>query len=60
MNICFYFRYPLDGAYDQRFNLSGQGLMPVAELNGPNSLWKQVHDFLMVPGDIIFVDVNLC
>lgn len=32
----------MDGDYDPRFNLSGQGLMPMAEVNNPRSLWKQV------------------
>lgn len=35
-------RYQTDGDYDPRFNLSGQGLMPMAEVNNPRSLWKQV------------------
>ncbi|KAL9459050.1 hypothetical protein AB3S75_002438 [Citrus x aurantiifolia] len=34
-------RYQIDGDYDPRFNLSGQGLMPMAEVNNPRSLWKQ-------------------
>ncbi|KAL5818145.1 hypothetical protein ACOSQ3_022044 [Xanthoceras sorbifolium] len=34
-------RYQIDGEYDTRFNLSGHGLMPVAEVNNPSSLWKQ-------------------
>ncbi|KAK9233662.1 hypothetical protein WN943_023914 [Citrus x changshan-huyou] len=34
-------RYQMDGDYDPRFNLSGQGLMPMAEVNNPRSLWKQ-------------------
>ncbi|KAJ4715770.1 Tripartite motif-containing 29 [Melia azedarach] len=34
-------RYQIDGEYDPRFNLSGQGLMPMAEVNNPSSLWKQ-------------------
>ncbi|XP_031252820.1 uncharacterized protein LOC116110739 isoform X1 [Pistacia vera] len=33
--------YQIDGEYDQRFNLSGQGLMPMAEVNNSSSLWKQ-------------------
>lgn len=35
-------RFPMEGEYDPRFNLSGQGLMPMAEVNNSNSLWKQV------------------
>lgn len=35
-------RYQIDGDYDPRFNSSGQGLMPMAEVNNPRSLWKQV------------------
>lgn len=34
-------RYQIDGDYDPRFNSSGQGLMPMAEVNNPRSLWKQ-------------------
>ncbi|XP_044467655.1 uncharacterized protein LOC123197417 isoform X2 [Mangifera indica] len=34
-------RHQIDGEFDQRFNLSGQGLMPTAEINNPSSLWKQ-------------------
>ncbi|KAK4840836.1 hypothetical protein QYF36_019400 [Acer negundo] len=34
-------RYQIDGEYDSRFNLSGQGLMPMAEVNNSSSLWKQ-------------------
>ncbi|TXG60707.1 hypothetical protein EZV62_015280 [Acer yangbiense] len=34
-------RYQIDGEYDPRFNLSGQGLMPMAEVNNSSSLWKQ-------------------
>lgn len=34
-------RYPMEGEYDPRFNLSGQGLMPMTEANNSSSLWKQ-------------------
>ncbi|KAK9292736.1 hypothetical protein L1049_020715 [Liquidambar formosana] len=34
-------RYQMEGAYDQRFSSSGQGLMPFTEVNNPSSLWKQ-------------------
>ncbi|ONI14614.1 hypothetical protein PRUPE_4G288600 [Prunus persica] len=34
-------RFNTVGEYDPRFNFSGQGLMPMAELNTPSSLWKQ-------------------
>ncbi|KAK2655725.1 hypothetical protein Ddye_008777 [Dipteronia dyeriana] len=34
-------RYQIDGEYDPRFNLSGQGLMSMAEVNNSSSLWKQ-------------------
>lgn len=34
-------RYQMEGEYDPRFNLSGQGLMPMTEVNNPSSLWKQ-------------------
>ncbi|KAM5558544.1 hypothetical protein ABKV19_020307 [Rosa sericea] len=33
-------RFNTQGEYDPRFNFSGQGLMPITELN-PRSLWKQ-------------------
>jgi hypothetical protein len=32
----------MEGEYDPRFNLSGQGLMPMTEVNNNSSLWKQV------------------
>ena len=28
--------------HDARFNLTGQGLMPMTEVNNSSSLWKQV------------------
>ncbi|KAF3444189.1 hypothetical protein FNV43_RR13879 [Rhamnella rubrinervis] len=34
-------RMQIEGEYDARFNMSGQGLMSMAEVNNPNSLWKQ-------------------
>ncbi|PON85986.1 hypothetical protein TorRG33x02_181910 [Trema orientale] len=34
-------RFQMEGEYDPRFNLSGRGLMPMAEVNNSNSLWKQ-------------------
>ncbi|XP_059453233.1 uncharacterized protein LOC132183813 isoform X2 [Corylus avellana] len=34
-------RYQMEGEYDPRFNLSGQGLMPMTEVNNSSSLWKQ-------------------
>ncbi|XP_021825382.1 uncharacterized protein LOC110766372 isoform X2 [Prunus avium] len=37
-------RFNTVGEYDPRFNFSGQGLMPMAELNTPSSLWKQAFD----------------
>ncbi|XP_050387992.1 uncharacterized protein LOC126803216 isoform X3 [Argentina anserina] len=36
-------RFNTQGEYDSRFNFSGQGLMPITELN-PRSLWKQTHE----------------
>lgn len=40
--LCVFLRYQMEGEYDPRFNLSGQGLMPMTEVNNPSSLWKQV------------------
>ncbi|XP_028756501.1 uncharacterized protein LOC114715777 isoform X3 [Neltuma alba] len=34
-------RHKIEGDYDSRINSSGQGLMPMAEMNNPNTLWKQ-------------------
>ncbi|KAF7813367.1 uncharacterized protein G2W53_034343 [Senna tora] len=34
-------RHQIEGDYDPQFNSSGQGLMPMAEMNNSNSLWKQ-------------------
>ncbi|XP_062093482.1 uncharacterized protein LOC133799479 isoform X2 [Humulus lupulus] len=34
-------RFQMEGDYDSRFNLSGQGLMPMTEINNSTSLWKQ-------------------
>ncbi|KAG2668592.1 hypothetical protein I3760_15G167400 [Carya illinoinensis] len=34
-------RYQMEGEYDPRFNLSGQGLMPITEVNNSSSPWKQ-------------------
>ncbi|XP_054786754.1 uncharacterized protein LOC129293003 isoform X2 [Prosopis cineraria] len=34
-------RHKVEGGYGSRINSSGQGLMPVAEMNNSNSLWKQ-------------------
>ncbi|KAI4351939.1 hypothetical protein L6164_006238 [Bauhinia variegata] len=34
-------RHLTEGDHDHGLNLSGQGLMPVAEMNNSNSLWKQ-------------------
>uniref|UniRef100_A0A5B6ZEA9 DUF7046 domain-containing protein n=1 Tax=Davidia involucrata TaxID=16924 RepID=A0A5B6ZEA9_DAVIN len=34
-------RYRMEGEYDPQCNLSGQGLMPVTEVNNSSSLWKQ-------------------
>ncbi|XP_062158421.1 uncharacterized protein LOC133865915 isoform X2 [Alnus glutinosa] len=34
-------RYQMEGEYDPRFNISGQGLMPMTEVNNSSSLWKQ-------------------
>ncbi|XP_043706260.1 uncharacterized protein LOC122655933 isoform X2 [Telopea speciosissima] len=34
-------RYQREGEYGPKFNLSGQGLMPVSEANNSSSLWKQ-------------------
>ncbi|KAK4283252.1 hypothetical protein QN277_000225 [Acacia crassicarpa] len=33
--------HKIEGDYDSRINSSGQGLMPMAEMNNSNSLWKQ-------------------
>ncbi|XP_060672441.1 uncharacterized protein LOC107415802 isoform X3 [Ziziphus jujuba] len=37
-------RFQIEGEYDPRFNMSGQGLMQMAEINNPNSLWKQIRE----------------
>ncbi|KAM6563148.1 hypothetical protein CsatB_023146 [Cannabis sativa] len=34
-------RFQMEGDYDPRFNLSGQVLMPMAEVTNSTSLWKQ-------------------
>lgn len=34
-------RYPMENEYDPQLNLSGQGLMPMTEVNNSSSLWKQ-------------------
>ncbi|KDP25773.1 hypothetical protein JCGZ_23928 [Jatropha curcas] len=38
-------RYQIEGEYDPRSNLSGHGLMQMAEVNNPSGLWKQ--DFVL-------------
>ena len=35
-------RHQMEGEYDQPVNLSGHGLMPMAEVNRSTNLWKQV------------------
>lgn len=35
-------RHQSEGEYDPRFNFSGDGLIQMAEVNNPSSLWKQV------------------
>lgn len=35
-------RHQIEGGYSPQFNSSGQGLMPMAEMNNSNSQWKQV------------------
>lgn len=44
MSFCVCLRFNTQGEYDPRFNFSGQGLMPITELN-PRSLWKQVWSY---------------
>ncbi|XP_024019927.1 uncharacterized protein LOC21389020 isoform X2 [Morus notabilis] len=34
-------RFQMEGEYDPRLNMSAQGLMPVADVNNPNTLWKR-------------------
>ncbi|KAJ7970094.1 Tripartite motif-containing 29 [Quillaja saponaria] len=34
-------RHQMEGDYVPRFSLSGQGLIPVAEVNNSNTIWKQ-------------------
>ncbi|XP_021912611.1 uncharacterized protein LOC110826304 [Carica papaya] len=34
-------RHQIEGEYDQRYNSSGHGLMPMAEVNNTSSIWKQ-------------------
>ncbi|KAL5574556.1 hypothetical protein UlMin_016255 [Ulmus minor] len=34
-------RLQMEGEYESRINLLGQGLMPMSEINNPNGLWKQ-------------------
>lgn len=49
----------MDVEYDPRIKLSGHGIMPKAEGNNPNSLWKQVHLFVLFSFFHIYEEATL-
>ena len=56
-------RFAVDGEYDPQIKFSGHGMMPKAEANIPNSLWKQAclsssplfHIFTRKPFNLCFI-----